>query len=150
MKDSPFPTEHRPDHPNHKSDATAVSICLFGQVGPSDPINFCSLGSMTVVSMVLTIEISISLFRVSHHLIGPFEEGFVLNLFQDLMNGFSKYSSDHLIVIPHLLFSIIPSQPVIIVSVRPKFSPFLRDKLSFLFSLLLINFYPFILVHLIH
>ena len=52
-----------------------------------------------MVSMVLTIEISVSLFRISHHLIGPFEEGFVLNLFQDLMHEFSEYSSDHLIVI---------------------------------------------------
>ena len=103
-----------------------------------------------MVSMVLTIEISVSLFRVSHHLIGPFEERFILNLFQDLMNGFSEYGSDHLIVIRRLLLNIIPSRPVIIVSVRPKFSHFLRDKLSFLFSLLLINFYPFILVHPIH
>ena len=52
-----------------------------------------------MVSMVLIIEISVSLFRISHHLIGPFEEGFVLNLFQDLMHGFSEYSFDHLIVI---------------------------------------------------
>ena len=57
------------------------------------------LSSVTMVSVVLTIEISVSLFRVSHHLIGPFEEGFVLNLFQDLMHRFSEYSSDHLIVI---------------------------------------------------
>ena len=57
------------------------------------------LGSVTIVSMVLTIEISVSLFRVSHHLIGPFEEGLVFNLFQDLMHGLSKYSSDYLIVI---------------------------------------------------
>ena len=52
------------------------------------------LGSVTMVSMVLTIEISVSLFRVFHHFIGPFEEGFVLNLFQDLMHGFSEYSFD--------------------------------------------------------
>ena len=56
------------------------------------------LGSVTMVSMVLTIEISVSLFRVPHHLIGPFEEGLVLNLFQDLMHRLSEYSSDHLIV----------------------------------------------------
>ena len=49
--------------------------------------------------MVLTIEISVSLFRVSYQLIGSFEEGFVLNIFQDLMHGFSEYSSDQLIVI---------------------------------------------------
>ena len=88
--------------------------------------------------MILTIEILVSLFRISHHLIGPFEEGLVFNLFQDLMHGLSEYSSDYLIITRYLLLSIIPSQPVIIVSVRPKFSPFLRDKLSFPFSLLLL------------
>ena len=100
-----------------------------------------------MVSMVLTIEISVSLFRVSHHLIGPFEEGLAFNLFQDLMHRLSEYSSDYLIITWYLLLSIIPSRLVIIVSVRPKFSPFLRDKLSFPFSLLLlllIIFYPFI------
>ena len=54
---------------------------------------------MTMVPMILTIEISVSLFKVSHHLIGPFEEGLVFNLFQDLMHGLSEYSSDYLIVI---------------------------------------------------
>ena len=54
---------------------------------------------MTMVPMILTIEISVSLFKISHHLIGPFEEGFVFNLFQDLMHGLSEYSSDYLIVI---------------------------------------------------
>ena len=106
-----------------------------------------------MVSMILTIEISVSLFKVSHHLIGPFEEGLIFNLFQDLVHGLSEYISDYLAVTGYLLHCIIPSQPVIIVSVRPKFSPFLRDKLSFPFSLLLlllIIFYPFILIHSIH
>ena len=53
---------------------------------------------MTMVSMILTIEISVSLLRVSHHLIGPFEEGLVFNIFQDLMHRLSEYSSDYLIV----------------------------------------------------
>ena len=39
------------------------------------------LGGMTVIFMILTIEISVSLFRVSHHLIGPLEEGLVFYLF---------------------------------------------------------------------
>ena len=56
------------------------------------------LGSVTMVSMVLTIEISVSLFKVSHHLIGPFEETLIFNLFQDLVHGLSEYSSDYLIV----------------------------------------------------
>ena len=104
--------------------------------------------------MILTIEISVSLFRVSHHLIGPFEEGLIFNLFQDLVHRLSEYSSDYLAVIGYLLLSRIPSRPVIIIPVRPKFSPFLRDKLSFPFSLLLllllIIFNPFILIHSIH
>ena len=106
-----------------------------------------------MVSMILTIEISVSLFRVSHHLIGPFEEGLVFNIFQDLMHGLSEYSSDYLVVTGYLLLSVIPSRPVIIIPVRPEFSPFLRDKLSFPFSLLLlllIIFYPFILIHSIY
>ena len=76
-----------------------------------------------MVFMILTIEISVSLFRVSHHLIGSFEEWLVFNFFQDLMHGLSEYSLDYLIVTWYLLLSIIPSRPVIIVSVRPKFSP---------------------------
>ena len=106
-----------------------------------------------MVSMILTIEISVSLFRVSHHLVGPFEEGLIFNLFQDLVHRLSEYSSDHLAVTGYLLLSIIPSRPVIIIPVRPKFSPFLRDKFSFPFSLLLlllIIFNPFILIHSIH
>ena len=53
---------------------------------------------MTMVSMILTIEISVSLFRISHHLIGPFEEGLIFNLFQNLVHGLSEYSSDYLAV----------------------------------------------------
>ena len=100
--------------------------------------------------MVLTIEVSVSLFRISHHPVGPFEEGFVLNLFQHLMHWLSEYSLDHLIVIWPLLLYIISSWPVIVVFVRPKISSFLRDSLSFPLPLLLIVFYPFILVNSIH
>ena len=42
MEDSPFPVEYQSDQPNCQNDATAVSICLLGQVDPSDPINFCN------------------------------------------------------------------------------------------------------------
>ena len=57
------------------------------------------LQSLLMISMVLTIEVLVSLFRISHHLVGPFEEGFVLDFFQYLMHWLSKYSSDHLNVI---------------------------------------------------
>ena len=58
---------------------------------------------MAMIPMVLTVEVSVSvsvsLFRISHHLIGPFEEGFVLDFFQYLMHWFSEYNPYHLIVI---------------------------------------------------
>ena len=81
MEDSPFLVEYPSDCPNCWNDATAVSICPLGQAGQGDPISFYSPRSMTVVSMILTIEISVSLFRISHHLIGPLEEGLVFYLF---------------------------------------------------------------------
>ena len=105
---------------------------------------------MAMILMVLTVKVSVSLFRVSHHLIGPFEKGLVLDFFQYLMHWFSEYSSDYLVAIWPCLLYIIPSRPAIVVSVRPKISSFLRDNLKFPFSLLLIVFYPFILVHSIH
>ena len=108
---------------------------------------------MTEVFMILTIEISVSLFGVSHHLIGPLEEGLVFYLLQDLVHRLSEYSPNYLAVTRCLLLGIIPSRPVIIVPIRPKISPFLGDKLGFPFSLLLlllIIFYPLIFIHSIH
>ena len=54
---------------------------------------------MAMIPMILTVEILVSLFRVSHHLIGPFEEGLILDFFQYLMHWFLEYCPDHLIVI---------------------------------------------------
>ena len=60
---------------------------------------------MAMIPMILTIEVSVSVsisvsfFKISYHLVGPFEEGFVLNFFQYLMHWLSEYSPDHLIVI---------------------------------------------------
>ena len=53
---------------------------------------------MAMIPMILTIEVSVLFFGISHHFIGPFEEGFVLNLFQDLMHWLSEYNPYHLIV----------------------------------------------------
>ena len=53
---------------------------------------------MAMIPMILIIKVSVSLFRISHHLVGPFE-GFILDFFQYLMHWLSKYSFDHLIVI---------------------------------------------------
>ena len=54
---------------------------------------------MAMILMILAIEVTVSLFRISHHLVGPFKEGFVFYFFQYLMHWLSEYSSDHLIVI---------------------------------------------------
>ena len=66
------------------------------QVVPQTPAILCC---MAMIPMILIVEVSVSLFRISHHLIGPFEEGLVLDFFQYLMHWFSEYSPDHLIVI---------------------------------------------------
>ena len=54
---------------------------------------------MAMIPMILTVEVLVSLFRISHHFIGLFEEGLVLDFFQYLMHWFSEYNPDHLIVI---------------------------------------------------
>ena len=36
---------------------------------------------MPMILMVLAIEVMVSLFGISHHLIGSFEEGFILDFF---------------------------------------------------------------------
>ena len=54
---------------------------------------------MTMILMILAIEVSVSLFRIFHHLVRPFEEGFVLDFFQYLIHWLSEYSLDHLVVI---------------------------------------------------
>ena len=54
---------------------------------------------MAMIPMILAIEVTISLFRIAHHLVGPFKEGFVFYFFQYLMHWLSKYNFDHLVVI---------------------------------------------------
>ena len=39
------------------------------------------LYGMAMIPMILAIEVMVSLFGISHHLVGPFEEGFVLDFF---------------------------------------------------------------------
>ena len=54
---------------------------------------------MAMIPMKLAIEVTDSLFRISHQLVGPFEEGFVLDFFQNLMHWLLEDSSDNLIVV---------------------------------------------------
>ena len=66
------------------------------QVVPQTP---AILGCMAMIPMILAIKVTVSFFRVSHHLVGPFEEGFIFDFFQYLMHWLSEYSFDHLMVI---------------------------------------------------
>ena len=54
---------------------------------------------MPMILMVLAIEVMISLFGISHHLIGSFEEGFILDFFQYLMHRLSEDCIDNLSVV---------------------------------------------------
>ena len=66
------------------------------QVVPQTPAILCGTA---MIPMILAIEVTVSLFGISHHLVGPFEEGFVFDFFQYLMHWLSEYSSDHLVVV---------------------------------------------------
>lgn len=48
------------------------------QVIPQTPTILCD---MAMILMILAIEVTVSFFGISHHLVGPFEEGFVLDFF---------------------------------------------------------------------
>ena len=54
---------------------------------------------MAMIPMILVIEVAVSFFRISHHLVGPFKERFVFEFFQYLMHWLSEYNSDHLTII---------------------------------------------------
>ena len=98
MKESLFQTENWSVLLARWNDATAALTCLLGKVGPGDPISFCNPQSYDHDLDDIDYR-GFGLFRISHHLVGSFEEGFVLNFFQYLMHWLSEYSPDHLIVI---------------------------------------------------
>ena len=52
-----------------------------------------------MILMVLAIEITISFFGISYHLIKSFEEGFILDFFQYLMHRLSEDYTDNLSVV---------------------------------------------------
>ena len=54
---------------------------------------------MPMILMILAIKVTISLFKISHHLIGSFEEGFILDFFQYLMHRLSEEYTDNLSVV---------------------------------------------------
>ena len=95
--------------------------------------------------MIMAIKVLIALRRVSSQFIWPLEKWFVLNLFQNLTDRFSKHHINHLGVDRPWLSYIIPFRPIVIVLVRPKIPHLLRDNLSLPFSLQLVVFNPFVL-----
>ena len=67
------------------------------QVIPQDPTIFCG---MPMILMILAIEVMVSLFGISYHLIGSSEEGFILDFFQHLMHWLSDGTDDLGVVRP--------------------------------------------------
>ena len=63
---------------------------------PQTPTILCG---MPMILMILAIKVTISLFKISHHLIGSFEEGFILDFFQYLMHRLSEEYTDNLSVV---------------------------------------------------
>ena len=114
---------------------------------PQVPIVF---GGVSLVLVVVAIKALIAPHRISYHLIWPFEEWLILNLFQHLVHWFSKHNINCLRVGSSRLPSKVSPWSVIIVSVRPEISPLLKDNLSLTFPLLLVFLNPFIFVNPIH
>ena len=66
------------------------------------------------------------------------------------MHWLSEYHADHLSSSRSRLPSKISSGPIIVVSVRPKIPPILKDNLSLPILLLLVCLYPLILINTVH
>ena len=54
---------------------------------------------MPMILMVLAIKVTVSLFGISHHFIGSFEKGFILDFFKYLMHRLSEDCTDNLSVV---------------------------------------------------
>ena len=102
------------------------------------------------MSLILAIEVQIVSHGVPHHLIWPFEEWLILNLFQNLMHRFPKHRVNRLSTCGCWLLSKVPPGSIIVVPIRLEIPPLLRDNLSLACPLLLVFLNPLILVNLIH
>ena len=103
-----------------------------------------------MILMILAMEVMVTFFRISHHLIRSFKERFIFNLLQYLMHWLSEHCTNYL-GIGRLCFTcIIPSWSVIIVSIQLEIPPLLRDNLSLPFSLLLVVLDPLVLINSVH
>ena len=87
------------------------------------------LRDVSVVLVILAIKVLISLHGLSRHLIQPPKVWLVLDFFQHLMHWFSEYSPDSLRIGCLRLPCEISPQTIVVISVRPKIPPLLRDNL---------------------
>ena len=104
-------------------------------------------GSVSLVLVVITIKVLIAPHRISCHLIWPFKERLILNLFQYLAHWLSEHSINCLSIGKPWLPSEVSSWSVVIVSVRFEIPPLLRDNLSVTFPLLLVFLNPLVLIN---
>ena len=144
LKKHLFETQSLLGSPDHWNDVGVVLICPRERAVPSD---LTILYGMPMILMILAIEVMVKLFRISYHLIWSFEKWFIFNLLQYLMHWLSEHCTNYLGIGRPQLTYIVPSRPVIIISVRPEIPPFLRDNLSLPFSLLLVIFDPLVLIN---
>ena len=105
------------------------------------------LGDVSLVLVVVAIKVLITPYEISCHLIWPFEEWLILNLFQNLMHRFPKHRVNRLSTCGCWLLSKVPPGLIIVVPIRLEIPPLLRDNLSLSFPLLLVFLNPFVLIN---
>ena len=105
------------------------------------------LGDVSLVLVVVAIKVLITPYEISCHLIWPFEEWLILNLFQYLVHWLSEHNINRMSVGRPWVPSKVSPRSVIIVSIRPEIPPLLRDNLSLSFPLLLVFLNPFVLIN---
>ena len=108
------------------------------------------LSGVFLVLVVMAIKVLIAPYGVPCHLIWPFEEWLILNLFKNLMHWLLEHNIDRLSISRPWLPSKISPRPVVIVSVWPDIPPLPKDNLSLSFPLLLVFLNPFIFIDPIH
>ena len=114
---------------------------------PQSPTVLCGVSPILVV---LTMKALIVPYGVSSHLIWPFKEWLILDLFQNLVHWFSEYCINCLGICRPCLPNKIPLRSAVFVLVRPEIPPLLRDNLSLSLPLLLVFLDPFILINSVH
>ena len=99
---------------------------------------------MSPFLMIVAIEVLIVLCGVSSHFIWLLEKWFILNFLQNLTDRFSKHCINYW---GNNLPYIIPSQPIVIIPVRPEIPHLLRDNLNLTFPLLLVFLSPLVFIN---